>query len=76
LYNNRGVYESERYKDLMEGLIQVSCGKIDLGEIFYQTVCREIREKMGLHIALVYFTINKGFNCDLYTINIGERISQ
>ena len=35
LYNNKGIYESERYKDLMEGLIQVSCGKVDTGETSY-----------------------------------------
>ncbi len=35
LYNDKKVYRSERYKDLMEGLIQVPYGKVDLGEIFY-----------------------------------------
>jgi len=35
LYNNKGVYKLERYKDLMEGLIQIPCGKVDPGEISY-----------------------------------------
>ncbi len=35
LYNDREVYRSERYKDLIEGLIQVSCRKIDLEKISY-----------------------------------------
>src|SRR6266496_6384550 len=75
LYNDKGVYGSERYKDPMKGLIQVPCGKVDLGETSYQAVCRETREETGLHTAPVYLTIDKSFNCDLYTIDIGERIS-
>ena len=35
LYNEKGVYRSERYKDPMEGLIQVPCGKVDPGEMSY-----------------------------------------
>ncbi len=60
----------------MEGLIQVSCGKVDLGKTSYQAICRETREETGLHTAPVYLTIDKGFNCDLYTTDIGERKSQ
>ena len=74
LYNDKGVYGSEKYKDSMEGLIQVFCGKVDIGEISYQAVCREIRKETGLHIAPVYLTKDKGFNCDIYTTDIGERI--
>ncbi len=76
LYNDKGVYGSERYKDLMEGLIQVPCGKVDPGETSYQAVCRETREETGLHTAPVYLTIDKGFDCDLYTTDIGERMPQ
>ena len=60
----------------MEGLIQVSCEKVDPGETSYQAVCRETREEMGLHITPVYLTMDKSFNCDLYTTDIGERIPQ
>ena len=60
----------------MEGLIQVSCGKVDLGETSYQAVCRETREETGLHTASVYLTTDKSFNCDLYTMDIRERTSQ
>ncbi len=74
LYNNKGVYGSERYKDLMKGLIQVPCGKVDSGETSYQATCRETREEMGLYIALVYLITDKYFNCDLYTTDIGEKI--
>ena len=35
LYNEKGVYRSERYKNLMEGLIQVPCEKVDPGETSY-----------------------------------------
>ena len=73
LYNNKGVYGSERYKNPMEGLIQVSCGKVNSGEISYQAVCRETRKEIGLHTASVYLITDKGFNCDLYTTNIRER---
>ncbi len=76
LYNNKGVYRSERYKDPIEGLIQVPCGKVDLRETSYQAVCRETKEKMGLHTTLIYLTTDKEFNCDLYTTDIGEKISQ
>ncbi len=76
LYNNKGIYGSERYKDPMEGLIQVPCGKVDLGETSYQAVCREIREEIDLHIASVYLTTDKSFNCNFYTMDIGERIPQ
>ncbi len=56
LYIKEGVYRSERYKDPMEGLIQVSCGKVDKGKTLYQAVCRETREEMGLYTALKYLT--------------------
>ena len=74
LYNEKGVYRLERYKDPMEGLIQISCGKINSEETLYQVVCRETREETGLHIILVYFITDKGFNYNLYTTNIEERI--
>src|SRR6266542_1232909 len=48
LYNDKGVYRSERYKDPMEGLIQVPCGKVDPGETSYQAVIRETVEETGL----------------------------
>ncbi len=38
LYTKEGVYGSERYKDPMERLIQVSCGKVDKEETSYQAV--------------------------------------
>ncbi len=60
----------------MEGLIQVLYEKVDLGETSYQAVCREIREKTGLHTAPVYLTTDKGFNCDIYTTDIEEKIPQ
>ncbi len=76
LYNDKGVYGSERYKDPMEGLIQVSCEKVDPEETSYQAVCRETREKTGLYTAPVYLITDKSFNCNLYTTDIGERIPQ
>ena len=74
LYNDKGVYESERYKDLMKGLIQVPCGKVDSKETSYQAICRETREETDLYTASVYLTTDKGFNCDFYITNIGIRI--
>src|SRR6266540_1262309 len=76
LYNDKGVYGSKRYKDPMKGLIQVPYEKVDPGETSYQVVCRETREETGLHTAPVYLITDKSFNCDLYTIDIGERIPQ
>ncbi len=76
LYNNKGVYKLERYKDLMEGLIQVPCEKVDPGETSYQAVCREIRKETDLHTVPIYLTTDKSFNCDIYTTDIGERIPQ
>ncbi len=60
----------------MEGLIQIPCGKVDPEEMSYQVVYRKTREKTCLHIALLYFITDKGFNCDLYITDIGERIPQ
>ncbi len=74
LYNNKGVYRLERYKDLMEGLIQVPYEKVNPGETSYQAVCQETKKEMELHIIPVYLTTDKSFNCDLYTTDIGERI--
>ena len=76
LYNDRGIYGSERYKDPIEGLIQVPCEKVDPGETSYQAVYRETREEIGLYTAPVYFTMDKGFNYNLYTTDIRERIPQ
>ncbi len=60
----------------MEGLIQVPCEKVDPGETSYQAVYRETREEIGLHTTPVYLITDKSFNCDLYIMNIGERIPQ
>ncbi len=60
----------------MKGLIQVSYGKVDLVKTSYQAIYRETREETGLHITPVYLTTDKGFNCDLYTTDIGTRIPQ
>jgi len=76
LYNNKGVYGLERYKDLIERLIQVPCEKVDPGETSYQAMYRETREEIGLHTAPVYLITDKSFNCDLYTMDIGERMPQ
>src|SRR6266540_5213191 len=73
LYNEKGVYGLERYKDLIEGLIQVPCGKVDPEETSYQAVCRETREETGLYTAPKYLYKDDRFNCDLYITNIGER---
>ncbi len=35
LYNDKGIYGSERYKNPMKGYIQVPCGKVDSGETSY-----------------------------------------
>jgi len=76
LYNNKGVYGSERYKNPMKGLIQVSCEKVDPGEISYQAVCRKTKKEIGLHTVSVYLITDKGFNYDLYITDIGKRIFQ
>jgi len=76
LYNNKGVYRSERYKDLMKGLIQISCEKVDPKETSYQAVCKETREEIGLYMTLIYLITDKGFNCNLYTTDIEKRIFQ
>jgi len=60
----------------MEELIQVPCEKVDPGETSYQVVCRETRKETGLHTTPIYLTTDKSFNCNLYTTEIGERISQ
>jgi len=76
LYNKKKVYRLERYKNPLEGLIQVLCEKIDLEEISYQMIYREIRKEIGLYIVLIYIITDKGFNCDFYIIDMRERIPQ
>ncbi len=49
---------------------------MDSEKTSYQVVCREIREKTSLYTTLVYLITDKGFNCDLYTTDIEERILQ
>ncbi len=58
----------------MKGLIQVPYKKVDSKETSYQAVYRETRKEKGFHTALVYLTIDKSFNCNLYTTDIEERI--
>ena len=60
----------------MKKLIQVPYEKVDLGEVSYQAVYRETREEMGLHTTSIYLITDKGFNYDIYTTDIGERIPQ
>src|SRR6266498_2897508 len=66
LYNKEEIYGSERYKNLIEGLIQIPCEKVEKEKILYQAVCKEIREETGLHITLKYLTKDDRFNCDIY----------
>ncbi len=73
VYIKEGVYGLERYKDLIEGLIQVSCEKVNKGETSYQAVCREIRKEIRLHTALKYLTKDDRFNCNLYITDITGR---
>ncbi len=76
LYNDKGVYRSKRYKDLIERLIQVLCRKVNPGKTSYQAVYRETREETSLYIVPVYLIMDKKFNCDLYITNIRKKISQ
>ncbi len=76
LYNEKGVYGSERYKDPMEGLIQVPCEKVDPGETSYQAVIRETIEETGLTSVPKYLCKDDRFNCDLYITDIGDRKSE
>jgi len=76
LYNNKKVYELERYKNPIERLIQISYEKMNTEETSYQAICKEIKKETELHTILVYFITNKGFNCDFYITNIGKRVSQ
>ena|SRR6266540_6722775 len=71
-YTKEGVYGSGKYKDSIEGLIQVSCEKMEKKETSYQAVYRETREETELHTALKYLTKDNRFNCDIYTTDITE----
>jgi len=44
-------------------------------KILYQTICKETKEKIELHIVLVYFKVDKRFNYNLYIIYIKDRVS-
>ncbi len=76
LYNDKGVYGSKRYKDSMKRLIQVPYGKVNSRKTSYQAICKETKKEIGLYTIPVYLITDKDFNCDLYTIDIGERILQ
>ena len=73
LYTKEEVYKSKRYKDLIEGLIQVPSEKTEKGETSYQAVCRETKEETGLHMVPKYLTKNDRFNYDIYITDITER---
>ncbi len=72
LYTKERVYDSERYKDLMKGLIQVPCKKVKKGKTSYQAVYRETREETGLHTVSKYLIKDDKFNCDIYITDITE----
>ncbi len=72
LYTKKGVYGLERYKNPIEGLIQIPCEKVDKGKTSYQVVCRKTREETGIYTAPKYLTKDDKFNCNIYTINITE----
>jgi len=60
----------------MEGFIQVSYRKVNSEEISYQAIYRETRKETEFHMTPIYLIIDKGFNYDLYIMNIEERIPQ
>jgi len=60
----------------MKRLIQVPYGKVNSRKTSYQAICKETKKEIGLYTIPVYLITDKDFNCDLYTIDIGERILQ
>ncbi len=69
LYTKKEVYGLKRYKNPMEGFIQISCEKVDKEKTSYQAVCRKIREETGLHTTLKYLIKDDRFNCNIYSIS-------
>ena len=48
IYNDKGVYLSIRYGQVMEGLLQTPCGKVEPQETSIQAAQREVEEETGL----------------------------
>ena len=71
LYNDRGVYLSERIQENKEmcGLWQSPGGKVKEGEISEEAVLRETAEKTDIELKLQdlnYLFNDPYFNCDVY----------
>ena len=71
LYNDRGVYLSERIQKNKEmcGLWQSSGGKVEEGETSEEAVLRETAEETDIELKLqdlTYLFNDPHFNCDVY----------
>ena len=71
LYNDRGVYLSERIQENKEmcGLWQSPGGKVEEGETSEEAVLRETAEETDIELKLqdlTYLFNDPHFNCDVY----------
>jgi 8-oxo-dGTP pyrophosphatase MutT (NUDIX family) len=68
LYNDKGIYLSQRSKDakVMAGQLQVPGGKVDAGETSIEAAIRETLEETNLKVKPIYWSIDHEFNTDIY----------
>src|ERR1043166_5467830 len=67
IYDDKGVYLSIQYGQVMEGLLQTPCGKVKPQETSIQAIQREVEEEMGLtNLDLKWWKNDPEFDCDIY----------
>ena len=79
LYNNKGIYLSQRCdpKKEMYNLWQVPGGKVERGESSIQAVLRETQEETGVKLEknnLTYLFNDPKFNCDVYATKLTSNL--
>ena len=63
---------SIRSKELMKGMLQTPCGKVESGESSWEAIIRETKEETGLEIWPSYLLNDEFYDCDIYTYRLGD----
>ena len=74
MYHQDEIFMSQRHPDveIMSGLLQTVCGKVEEGETPYEAAKRKVKEETGIESHPYYWDTDPRFNCDIYTYRVGD----
>ena len=61
-----------RNKELMKGILETSCEKVEKEESSQEVVIRETKEEMGLKIQPLYLVNDEFYDCNIYIYRLED----